>query len=104
MSKNERILVWNLFYKFILKRNLKEKLIFAMKRGYNEVPFKINENDLDGKIILDLKKYIINNAKSCHILISLFIWDNTLEGHDFWRNLEDEFSLIFFKYKNALIN
>lgn len=104
MLKNERILAWNLFYKFIIQRNLKEKLIFAMKRGYNEVPFKINENDLDGKIILGLKKYIINNAKSCHILMSLFIWDNTLEGNSFWRNLDEEFSLIFFNSNYGLRN
>ena len=104
MLKSERILAWTLFYKFIIKRNLKEKLIFAMKRRPNEAPFKINENDLDGKIILGLKKHIINNARSCHILMSLFIWEDTLEGFRFWKNFDDEFSLIFFKFKNNLIN
>ena len=104
MLKNERILAWNLFYKFIIKRNLKEKLIFAMKRCYNEAPFKINKNDLDGKIILGLKKHIINNATSCHILMSLFIWENTLEGVKFWRKFDEEFSSIFFNFINNLKN
>lgn len=68
------------FYKFLIKRNICEKYIFNITNAYS----------FNNEYIINFLVDTIKTNSEITLISSAFNWRRTLEGHDFWKNINEE--------------
>ncbi len=78
------------FYKFLIKKNIGEKYIFNAKNCYQ----------FDNEYIINFLVNAIKENSEIILISSAFKWRSTHEGHDFWKNINEEWKKYLGMYED----